>query len=54
MFVVLFKDKYLGMSIEHFDNFNDAVEYWNEYADAETCERGLMLDFDNAEIIWKF
>ena len=54
MFIVIFKDKFHGLSIENFDNFDDAVEYWNDYAETDSCEHGLFIDFDSAEIIWKF
>ena len=53
-FQVTFKDIYHGVFITHFDDFTEAQEYWNDYADAPTCESGVMTDLDNGEIIWEF
>ena len=37
-----------------FDEYKDAQEYWDAYADVETCEAGELLDLDDGEVIWEF
>ena len=51
-FQVIFEDSVHGIQIHHFDSFADAQEYWDTYADVETCDAGEMIDLDNDEIIW--
>lgn len=53
-FQVIFKDSAHGIQINHFDEYSDAQEFWDFYADAETCEAGELIDLDDGEIIWEF
>jgi len=53
-FQVIFKDAVHGIQINHFDEYADAQEYWDFYADVETCESGEMIDLDDGEVIWEF
>lgn len=53
-FQVIFKDSVHGIHINHFDEYKDAQEYWDAYADTETCEAGELLDLDDGEVIWEF
>lgn len=53
-FQIIFSDKYHGIHINHFDNFDEAQEYWDFYADAPTCVAGEMIDLDTAETLWEF
>ena len=51
---VIFQDAVHGLQINHFEDFADAQEYWDDYADVETCEAGEMIDVDTGEVIWDF
>ena len=53
-FQVIFDDKYHGVHINHFDTFEEAQEYWDDYADTESCVAGEMIDLDEGETIWSF
>lgn len=53
-FQVIFEDELHGIHINHFEDFAEAQEYWDFYADLETCRAGEMLDLDDDEIIWRF
>lgn len=53
-FQVIFEDEVHGIHINHFDEFADAQEFWDFYADTPTCVAGEMLDLDNDEVIWEF
>ena len=35
-------------------NFDEAVEYWNLYADTPTCYAGRLKDLETNETIWEF
>ena len=54
MFVVEFQDKVHGEFIEFFNTFDEAVEYWQAYADTPTCVNGRLCDEEAGEIIWEF
>lgn len=54
MYNVRFVDTVHGENEENFDTYEAAMEYWNDYADAETCVAGWMTDLNNGEIIWQF
>ena len=54
MYQIIFCDSVHDTQINHFDNFNDATEYWNQYADVPTCFAGELKDLDTDEIIWEF
>ena len=57
-FEITFEDSVHGTEIAYFDNFFDAMDYWNDYADTETCvagtfkvlkDNGLILEFDDRD-----
>ena len=52
MFIVLFIDKVHGTNTEVFNTFEEAQEFWDAYADTETCVYGKMEDANG--IIWEF
>lgn len=54
MYEVIFDDATHGEVTEQFDTFNEAVEFWQSYADTETCEAGELVDRTTGEIIWSF
>jgi len=54
MYEVIFTDKEHGVNVESFETFDEAAEYWNDYADASTCMAGELLDRSNGEVIWRF
>lgn len=54
MYEVNFVDTEHGDSTEHFETFDDAAEYWQEYADVLTCMAGSLVDLSNGEVIWDF
>jgi hypothetical protein len=54
MYEVIFTDKEHGVNVESFNTFDEAAEYWNDYADAPTCMAGELLDRSNGEVIWRF
>ena len=54
MYRVVFVDEYHGENAEDFKTWDEAVEYWNMYADALTCSKGRMIDLSNGETIWSF
>ena len=54
MYFVIFNDEVHGMNVENFDNFDDAMEYWNAYADTPTCLNGTLFDATTSEVIWQF
>lgn len=54
MYNVRFVDTIHGEMEESFDSYDAAMEYWNSYADTESCVAGALTDLDNSEIIWQF
>lgn len=54
MYKVIFIDDNHGMIIETFETFDEAVEYWNEYADTPSCTKGVLYDTEASEIVWEF
>ena len=54
MYQVIFDDEIHGEITENFDTFDEAAEYWQEYADTETCRHGQLWDKSNGEVIWRF
>ena len=54
MYEVIFTDSEQGVNVESFETFDEAAEYWNDYADAPTCVGGALLDRSNGEVIWRF
>lgn len=51
---VIFCDEVHDTQIVQFDSFDEAVEYWNEYADTPTCFAGELKDLESGEIVWEF
>lgn len=51
---VVFDDNAHGIHFNHFETFDEAQEYWDDYADAETCVAGEMIYLDDEETIWHF
>jgi len=54
MIKIIFDDAEHGTQYELFETYEQAQEYWDEYADTETCFGGVMYDIDNDEVIWEF
>lgn len=54
MYRVVFVDEVHGENCEEFNSFDEAVEYWNSYADTETCIEGELIDLEDGEVIWSF
>lgn len=54
MYNVMFVDKVHGTTTEEFTAYDEAMEYWQDYADTETCVAGSMWDADTGEVIWEF
>lgn len=54
MYQIIFSDSVHNTQIIQFDNFADASEFWQMYADIETCFAGELKDLANGEIIWEF
>lgn len=50
-FQVIFCDSIHSTQIAQFDTFDDAAEYWQAYADIDTCYAGWLEDLENNEII---
>lgn len=54
MYQIIFDDEAYGEITENFETFDEAAEYWQEYADTPTCRRGQLWDMANGEVIWRF
>lgn len=54
MFDVTFIDNAHGIQEIGFETFDEAAEYWQDYADTPTCVYGELVDSDNGEVIWHF
>lgn len=54
MYFVIFNDEVQGMSNESFETFEEAAEYWQQYADTPTCVGGVLFDAEASETIWSF
>ena len=54
MYKVGFVDTVHGLNVVEFEDFDSAAEYWNDYADTETCVSGWLIDNSTGEIIWEF
>ena len=54
MIIVEFFDDVHGSAREEFKTFSEAQEYWDAYANSETCVSGAMWDDETGEIIWEF
>jgi len=53
-FQIIFIDSVHGTQIIHFDTFEDAAEFWDQYADTPTCIAGELRDLTTDEIVWGF
>ena len=53
-YFVLFNDEAQGANVEWFETFEEAVEYWDAYADTPTCTGGLLFDVEESDVVWKF
>ena len=53
-FQIIFEDSVHGTQVAHFDSFIEAMEYWNEYADTETCVAGEFKTLHSDGIICEF
>jgi len=54
MYSVVFKDIAHGTTEMGFETFDEAMEYWQDYADTETCVFGQLIDDDADEVVWEF
>ena len=54
MFDVTFIDEAHGIQEMGFETFDEAAEYWQNYADTPTCVYGALMDDSNGEVIWHF
>lgn len=54
MYEVIFDDSIHGEIIERFTDWDEAMSYWNSYADTESCVAGQLIDRNTEEIIWSF
>lgn len=54
MYNVKFTDTIHGMMEEQFPTFDEAAEYWQDYADTNSCVAGVLEDKETGEIIWQF
>lgn len=52
MFTVTFIDKNHGGTTETFDEYAEAQEFWDNYADTTSCVYGRLEDENG--IIWEF
>lgn len=53
-YIVIFKDSVFGFQVEEFPTFDEAIKYWDDYADTETCVAGRLIDTETDEIVWSF
>lgn len=54
MYEVIFDDSVHGEISETFENWDSAAEYWQSYADTESCVAGELVDRSTGEVIWQF
>jgi len=54
MYRVTFIDSVHGEIDEEFDDFQNAADFWQDYADTPTCEMGRLTDLETGEVIWDF
>ena len=54
MYEVVFEDSLHGAIDEKFDTFDEAMEFWNSYADTPSCTAGELSDTETGEVIWTF
>lgn len=51
---ITFEDEVQGHVEETFETFPEAQDFWDEYADTNTCASGKMVYLPTNEIIWEF
>lgn len=51
---ITFQDETHGTFVTCFESFDEAIEYWNEYADTDTCIAGEFKDLETHEVLWSF
>ena len=54
MYQIIFDDEVQGKITEDFETFEEAAEFWQDYADTPTCAAGQLWDKSNGELIWQF
>ena len=54
MYEVIFDDSVYGQTSEIFNDWDNAVEYWQNYAETETCVAGELVDRLTGEVVWSF
>lgn len=54
MYDITFIDTVHGVSEMGFETFDEAMEYWNDYADTPSCVFGEMVEQETGEVIWHF
>lgn len=54
MYQVMFCDEVQDTQVAQFETFDEAMAYWNQYADTPTCFAGELKDILTGEIIWEF
>ena len=54
MYQVYFDDEVKGEITEDFETFTEAADFYNDYADTETCTGGGLWDKATGEVIWEF
>lgn len=53
-YIVKFSTIWNMSQSEKFFSLDEAVEYWNFYADAEYIISGKLIALDDKEVIWAF
>ena len=54
MYEVIFDDSIHGEIDEKFEDWDSAAEFWQSYADTESCVAGELSDCETGEVIWSF
>lgn len=54
MYEVIFDDTIHGEISEIFGDFDSAAEFWQSYADTESCVSGELVDRTTGEVLWSF
>ena len=51
MYTIEFYDCVWGDIEESFDNYEDALEYWEQYKDTPTCINGCFYECETGETV---
>lgn len=54
MYNVTFIDTLFGEMSEDFEDWDSAINYWQDYADTPTCICGRLKEIETGEAIWSF